>query len=246
IMNAVDPSYNENIFDTALACGVGYIDCAMTLSTRHPEKPFELCDVKLGDYQFARAEAWKKAGCMAIVGSGVEPGMADVFAKYAEKHLFDVIDEVNVRDGDNYTNPDSDSPFGFSVWTTIEECLNPPVVWEKGKGWFTTENFSEPEIFDFPGGVGPVEVINVEHEEVLLVPRYIDCNRVTFKYGVPKETRDLLKNLEVLGMDDKRRKIKVGDAEIAPRDFLVKVVADPSDSSKTMIGKGCAGTWVTG
>jgi saccharopine dehydrogenase-like NADP-dependent oxidoreductase len=246
IMNAVDPNFNQNIFDTALECGVGYIDCAMTLSKRHPEKPYELCAEKLGDYQFAKAEEWKKKGNMAIVGSGVEPGMADVFAKYAAKHLFDKIDEVNVRDGDNYTNPGSDNPFGFSIWTTIEECLNPPIIWEKGKGWFCTESFSEPEIFDFPGGVGPVEVINVEHEEVLLVPRYIDCNRVTFKFGVPKETRELLKNLETLGMDSMERKIKVGDTEIAPRDFLVKVAPNPLESSKTMIGKGCAGTWVTG
>ena len=80
---------------------------------------------------------------MAIVGSGVEPGMADVFARYAEKHLFDTIDEVNVRDGDNYTGEDT-GYFGFSVWTTIEECLNPPVIWEKERGFFTTDNFSEP------------------------------------------------------------------------------------------------------
>ncbi len=117
---------------------------------------------------------------------------------FAKDHLFDVVDEVNIRDGDNYVGDDI-GYFGFSVWTTIEECLNPPVVYEKGKGWFTTENFSEPEIFNFPGGIGDVEVINVEHEEVLLVPRVIDCNRVTFKYGVPKETREMLMFLRDLG-----------------------------------------------
>ena len=247
IMNAVEPDFNENIFDTAFEAGVGYLDCAMTLSVRHPEKPFELTNIKLGDYQFAKHEEWAKKGNMAIVGSGVEPGMADVFAKYAAKHLFDEIDEVNVRDGDNYEIPGYEGvAFGFSVWTTIEECLNPPVIWEKGKGWFTTENFSEPEIFHFPGGIGDVEVINVEHEEVLLVPRVIDCNRVTFKYGVPAEMRQLLLNLESVGMAEAKKKIKVGDAEIAPRDFLVKVVPDPQAVSANMIGKGCAGTWVTG
>ena len=144
----------------------------------------------------------KKRETWRIVGSGVEPGMADVFARYAAKHLFDTIDEVNVRDGDNYVIPGYEGvAFGFSVWTTIEECLNPPVIWEKGKGWFCTENFSEPEIFNFPGGIGDVEVINVEHEEVMLVPRVIDCNRVTFKYGVPRDMRALLKDLEACGMD---------------------------------------------
>jgi len=148
-----------------------------------------------------------------------------------------------VRDGDNY---EGGGDFGFSVWTTIEECLNPPVIWEKGKGWFTTERFSEPEIFYFPGGIGDVEVVNVEHEEVMLVPRVIDCNRVTFKYGVPADFRKLLLNLESVGMAESKKKIKVGDAEIAPRDYLVKVVPSPVESSNNMTGKGCAGTWVTG
>ena len=243
VLNTVEPEFNETIFDTCYELGIGYMDCAMTLSKRHPEKPFELAHIKLGDYQFERHEAWKEKGIMALVGSGVEPGMADVFAAYAQKHLFDEIDEVNVRDGDNYEIPGYEGvAFGFSVWTTIEECLNPPVVWEKGKGWFTTENFSEPEIFSFPGGIGDIEVINVEHEEVMLVPRVIDCNRVTFKYGVPREMRQLLLNLRDVGMAEAEKKIKVGDAEIAPRDLLVKVVPDPQEVSKNMIGeKGCAG-----
>jgi saccharopine dehydrogenase-like NADP-dependent oxidoreductase len=243
VLNAVEPAFNETIFDTCFEAGVGYMDCAMTLSTRDPEDPFHKAGIKLGDYQFERAEAWEQKGLTALVGSGVEPGMADVFARFANDHLFDEIDEVNVRDGDNY---EGGGDFGFSVWTTIEECLNPPVVWEKGKGWFTTEQFSEPEIFNFPGGIGDVEVVNVEHEEVLLVPRVIDCNRVTFKYGVPADFRQLLQNLEAVGMAEAKKKIKVGDSEIAPRDFLVKVVPSPVESTGDMVGQGCAGTWVTG
>ncbi len=247
IMNAVEPVFNENIFDICLECGVNYLDCAMTLSKRHPDKPFEKVNVKLGDYQFAKHEEWEKAGLTAIVGSGVEPGMADVFASYAAKHLFDTIDEINVRDGDNYEIPGYEGvAFGFSIWTTIEECLNPPVIWEKDKGWFCTNVFSEPEIFSFPGGIGDIEVINVEHEEVMLVPRVIDCNRVTFKYGVPREMRELLLNLQQCGMDNATRKIKVGDSEITPRDFLVKVVPNPLELAPKMVGQGCAGTWVTG
>ena len=243
VLNAVEPSFNESIFDTCFDNGVGYMDCAMTLSTKHPDDPYNKSHIKLGDYQFERHEAWEEKGLLAVAGSGVEPGMADVFAKYADKYLFDEIDEVNVRDGDNYAGG---GDFGFSVWTTIEECLNPPVIYEKDRGWFTTDRFSEPEMFFFPGGIGDVEVVNVEHEEVLLVPRVIDCNRVTFKYGVPREFRQLLLNLEAVGMAEAKEKIKVGDTEIAPRDFLVKVVPSPVESSNNMTGKGCAGTWVTG
>lgn len=246
VMNAVEPSFNQTIFDTCLEAKVVYLDCAMTLS-----KPTEgaagkeVTYEKLGDYQFSKHEEWKEKGAMAIVGSGVEPGLANVFAKFAQKHLFDEIDEVNVRDGDNYGGEDT-GYFGFSVWTTIEECLNPPIVWEKERGWIATEPFSEPEIFNFPGGIGDVEVVNVEHEEVMLVPRVIPCNRVTFKYGVPRETRDMLLHLKELGMAEAWKKIKIGNEEIAPRDFLVKVIPDPVEATMKMTGKGCAGTCVSG
>lgn len=246
IMNAVDPLFNEVIFDAAFEAGVNYMDCAMTLSKAHPEKPYELSHIKLGDYQFNKAKQWEEKGLLAIVGSGVEPGMSDVFARYAEKHLFDEIHELNVRDGDNYQVEGKDIAFGFSIWTTIEECLNPPVIWEKDKGWFTTEPFSEPETFVFPEGIGPVEVVNVEHEEVLLMPRYIDCKRVTFKFGLGEDFIQCLKYLRALNMDRKDMKVKIGDAEITPRDFLGKAAPNPLEIGKIMTGKGCAGTWVTG
>lgn len=246
IMNAVDPKFNVAIFDAAFECGVGYMDCAMTLSQKHPLKPYELTYVKLGDYQFEKHEAWKDKGVMAIVGSGVEPGISDVFARYADKHLFDEIDEVNVRDGDNYVVPGVNISFAFSIWTTIEECLNPPIIWEKESGWFCTETFSEPEEFIFPAGIGKVEVVNVEHEEVILIPKVIDCNRVTFKYGISREFRTMLKNLENLGMDSADKKIKVGSSEITPREFLAIVAPSPLVTAAKMVGKGCAGTWVTG
>jgi saccharopine dehydrogenase-like NADP-dependent oxidoreductase len=219
------------------------MDCAMTLSKKDPDDPFHKVNVKLGDYQFARHAQWEEKGILALVGSGVEPGMSDVFAKYAEKHLFDSVDEVNVRDGDNYTGG---GDFGFSVWTTIEECLNPPIIWEKGRGWFTTERFSEPEIFEFPGGIGDVEVVNVEHEEVVLVPRGIDCKRVTFKYGVPAAFRRLLLDLESVDMAEAQETVTVGNAEITPRDFLVKILPNPVEHAGDIQGKGCAGAWVTG
>ncbi|MDR0639003.1 MAG: saccharopine dehydrogenase NADP-binding domain-containing protein [Spirochaetaceae bacterium] len=242
VLNAVEPLFNESVFDACFEADAGYIDCAMTLSKPHPEKPFEKVHVKLGDYQFERHEAWRAAGNTAIVGSGVEPGMVDVFARYAADNLFDTVDEVNIRDGDNY----SGGGFGFSVWATIEECLNPPLIWEKGRGWFTTARFSDPETFNFPGGIGNVEVVNVEHEEVVLIPRMIDCNRVTFKYGVSREFRQFLLNLEAAGMTDRDRLIAVGKEKITPRDFLIKTLPGPIETGGAVEGCGCAGAWIKG
>jgi saccharopine dehydrogenase-like NADP-dependent oxidoreductase len=245
VLNAVDPLFNVPIFDACFQAGVTYLDMAMTLSEPHPTNPYEEVGVKLGDYQFERAQAWEERGLLALVGIGIEPGAADVFARYAADELFSEIDEVGVRDGANLTVEGYDFAPTFSIWTTIEECLNPPVIWEKDRGWYTTRPFSEPEVFDFPEGIGPVECVNVEHEEVLLVPRWIDCRRVTFKYGLGDEFIEVLKTLHKLGLDSKEP-VAVKGVEVAPRDVVAAVLPDPATLGDRMVGKTCAGTLVTG
>ena len=245
IMNAVDPVFNQQIFDAAYNVGATYMDMAMTLSEPDPEDPFHKPGIKLGDYQFGKAKDWEEKKLLALVGMGVEPGMADVFARYAQDYLFDEIEEVGIRDGSNITIDGYEFAPNFSIWTTIEECLNPPVIWEKDKGWFTTEPFSEHETFEFPEGIGPIDVVNVEHEEVLLVPRWIKAKRVTFKYGLGDQFIGVLKTLHMLGLDNKE-KITVKGVQVAPRDVVAACLPDPAHLGEKMHGKTCAGTWVKG
>ncbi|GAA2678023.1 saccharopine dehydrogenase C-terminal domain-containing protein [Nonomuraea recticatena] len=244
LFNAVDPRFTMPLFEAALEAGTHYLDMAMSLSRPHPRAPYELTGVKLGDEQFAKDAEWRAGGKLALVGMGVEPGLADVFARYAADHLFESIEELGVRDGSNLVVEGYDFAPTFSIWTTIEECLNPPVVWEDGR-WRTTEPFSEPEVFDFPEGIGPVECVNVEHEEVLLVPRWIDAKRVTFKYGLGEEFIGVLKTLHKLGLDG-TDKVRVGKEEVAPRDVVAASLPDPATLGERMRGKTCAGTWVKG
>lgn len=245
IMNAVDPVFNEQLFDAAFEVGCNYMDMAMTLSEPHPTNPYQECGTKLGDYQFERAKAWEEKGLLALLGMGVEPGMADVFAAYAAKHLFDEIEEIGVRDGANLEVRGYEFAPNFSIWTTIEECLNPPVIWEQGRGWYTTEPFSEPEVFEFPERIGAIECVNVEHEEVLLAPRWIKCQRVTFKYGLGDQFIGVLKTIKMLGLDNKDP-IPVKGVQVAPRDVVAACLPDPAHLGDVMFGKTCAGTWVKG
>jgi saccharopine dehydrogenase (NAD+, L-lysine-forming) len=245
VLNAVDPRFNVPVFEACFDAGVTYLDMAMTLSEPHPTNPYAEVGVKLGDYQFDRAADWEERQLLALVGIGVEPGAADVFARHAADELFAEIDEIGVRDGSNLAVEGYDFAPTFSIWTTLEECLNPPVVWESERGWFTTEPFSEPEVFEFPEGIGPVECVNVEHEEVLLVPRWIDCGRVTFKYGLGDEFIEVLKTLDRLGLASKQP-IRVNGADIAPRDVVAAALPDPATLGERMTGKTCAGTLVTG
>jgi saccharopine dehydrogenase (NAD+, L-lysine-forming) len=249
VMNAVDPRFVMPIFEGAYAAGADYLDMAMSLSRPHPTAPYSEVGVKLGDEQFAAAQQWEDAGRLALVGIGVEPGLSDVFARYAADHLFSEIDELGTRDGANLEvlGDDGEPIFApsFSIWTTIEECLNPPVVWEKERGWFTTPPFSEPETFDFPEGIGPVECVNVEHEEVLLMPRWVDCKRATFKYGLGEQFIGVLKTLHTLGLD-RTDKVRVGGVEVSPRDVVAACLPDPAGLGERMRGKTCAGLYVTG
>jgi saccharopine dehydrogenase (NAD+, L-lysine-forming) len=227
VMNAVDPRFVMPIFTGAAAGRADYLDMAMSLSRPHPTAPYAECGVKLGD----------------------EPGLSDVFARYAADHLFSEIDGLGTRDGANLEvlGADGEPVFApsFSIWTTIEECLNPPVIYEKERGWFTTPPFSEPEVFDFPEGIGPVECVNVEHEEVLLMPRWVDCRRTTFKYGLGDEFIGVLRTLHTLGLD-RTEKVRVGGVEVSPRDVVAACLPDPATIGPQMRGKTCAGLQVTG
>jgi saccharopine dehydrogenase-like NADP-dependent oxidoreductase len=114
-----------------------------------------------------------------------------------------------------------------------------------GPGWYTTEPFSEPEVFTFPAGIGPVECVNVEHEEVLLVPRWVDAGRVTFKYGLGSEFIGVLQTLHQLGLDS-TTPVQAGDVRVAPRDVVAACLPDPATLGEAMHGLTCAGTWVRG
>ncbi|MFY1586648.1 saccharopine dehydrogenase family protein [Micromonospora sp. WMMD734] len=245
VLNAVDPRFVMPIFDGAFAAGADYLDMAMSLSHPHPARPYTQTGVKLGDEQFAAAATWARAGRLALCGIGIEPGLSDVFARYAADELFSEIDEIGIRDGANLTVDGYDFAPSFSIWTTIEECLNPPVIWERDRGWFTTEPFSEPEVFDFPAGIGPVECVNVEHEEVLLIPRWVRARRVTFKYGLGDEFIEVLKALHKVGLDS-TTPVSVRGVQVSPRDVVAASLPDPATLGDRMRGKTCAGTYVTG
>ena len=245
VINAVDPRFVMPIF---LACEIentNYIDMAMSLSRPHPHYPNTETGVKLGDEQFARDWNWGERGIYALVGMGIEPGMSDVFAKYASDYLFSRLDSVTVFDGSNLTVEGFDFAPSFSIWTTIEECLNPPLMWEDGRGWYTTEPFSDLEIFDFPEGIGPVECVNVEHEEVVLIPQKVDAKKVAFKYGLGAQFITTLKTIHMLGMDSKET-VDVQGVAVSPRDLLAAALPDPATLGSRMKGKTCAGTLVKG
>ena len=245
VINAVDPRFVLPIFEACELEGVNYLDMAMSLSKAHPTNPHTEVGLMLGEEQFARDDSFKSKGIYALVGIGVEPGLSDVFARYAADNLFSRIDSAIVYDGSNLVVEGYDFAPTFSIWTTIEECLNPPLMWEKGRGWFTTEPFSELESFDFPDGIGPVECVNVEHEEVALIPRKVDAGKVAFKYGLGSHFIEILKTIHTLGLD-RTEPVSVQGVSVSPRNVLAALLPDPATLGSRMSGKTCAGIQVKG
>lgn len=245
VVNACDPRFNPPIFEAAFEAGCHYLDMAMHLSSPHPTDPYHLPGVMLGDAQLEASADWEARGQLALVGMGVEPGFSDVVARYAADHLFRSVHEIGVRDGSDLVIDGYAFAPTFSIWTTIEECLNPPLVYERERGWFTTAPFSEPERFTFPEGIGTLQCVNVEHEEVVLMPRWIDVDRVTFKYGLGDEFLDVLATLRKLGLDS-TRPVRVRGIEVSPRDVVAAVLPNPAELGDRMRGRTCAGSLVTG
>jgi saccharopine dehydrogenase-like NADP-dependent oxidoreductase len=243
VINAVDPRFVMNIFNAAKNVGVNYIDMALSLSIAHPTDPFNKVGVKLGDDQFAQHDEWLSKGKFALIGIGIEPGMSDIFARYAQDYLFSEIDAVTILDGSSLTVDGYEFAPSFSIWTTIEECLNPPLIWNEG--WHTTKPFTGGVTFDFPEGIGPVECVDVEHEEVVLIPQKVKTKKVTFKYGLGNDFIEKLKTIHALGLSNKQ-KVNYRGMEIAPRDFLASLLPDPATIGPIMHGKTCAGAHVAG
>jgi saccharopine dehydrogenase (NAD+, L-lysine forming) len=249
IMNLCAPNFNPPLLQAALKAGTHYLDTAMTLSEPHPTDPLHKPGKKLGDDEYALDPDFRKIGKYALAGYGVEPGMADYFARYAADHFFDEVEEIGIRDGSNLEIPGFKGiAFGFSIWTTIEECTNPAIVWENGE-FRTIEPFAELESFWLPEGIGTVEVGHVEHEEVLQIAHNADrlkgVKRATFKYALGDEFMDAIEIFKSINMH-KTEKIRVGGVEVSPRDVLAAAAPDPNEIGKRYVGKTAAGTWVRG
>lgn len=245
VMNAVDPRFLMPVFEGSLAADVDYMDMAISLSAPHPTNPYSEPGVLLGDLQFAMDSAWRDRGRLALVGQGISPGLAQVFAAHASKHLFDEVHDINIRAGGDLSIAGAPFATVFSIWTTIEECLNPPVVWEKERGYFTLPPFAEPERFVFPEGIGPVECVHVEHEDVVMIPRVLDARRVTFKFALGEQFIGALKVLHAIGLD-RTDPIMVDGHPVRPRDVVAALVPDPSTLGDQMTGRSVVGTHITG
>lgn len=234
LMNAVNVDFVPPLFEAAFQCGCTYLDMAM-----------DGLGADMGKEEFGMHDRWAGKGLLAIRATGADPGMSDVFARYASDHLFDEIEEIGVRDGATLELEGVPFASTFSIPDMLEECTSAPIVYEQGRGVFPVELFSEPERFDFPAGIGALECVNVEHEEVVLIPRWIKTKRVTFKYALDQDFIKVIRTLARLGLHSKEP-VDVKGIRVAPADVVAACLPTPAELGPRMRGKTCVGTWVKG
>ena len=256
LMDAAPPFASNYIFDAAYETGIDYGNMGTwSVPMEHPAYGLGIENSytePMTKYNFDRFEAWKKKGNMAVICMGIDPGVVNVFAKYAATELLDELREVHVKDGGNLSVPDADPDdimFGFNVWTVLDEVMNPNVEYDASRGGFLVEKpFAGREIWEMPDGVGKNTLVKVEHEEVVTMPKYLKqygLQRATFKISLDENLITALKVIDKLGLRS-IHPVRVGEKEVVPRDVVAACAPQPKDIGKEMIGEMLVGVQCVG
>lgn len=256
LMDAAPPFASNYIFDAAYETGIDYGNMGTwSVPMEHPAYGLGIENSytePMTKYNFDRFEAWKKKGNMAVICMGIDPGVVNVFAKYAATELLDELREVHVKDGGNLSVPDADPDdimFGFNVWTVLDEVMNPNVEYDASRGGFLVEKpFAGREIWEMPDGVGKNTLVKVEHEEVVTMPKYLKqygLQRATFKISLDENLITALKVIDKLGLRS-IHPVRVGEKEVVPRDVVAACAPQPKDIGNEMLGEMLVGVQCVG
>jgi saccharopine dehydrogenase (NAD+, L-lysine-forming) len=236
VINVALPYQDLHIMDACLETGVDYLDTA----NYEPPDEARFCYKWQWDYH----ERFKERGLMALLGSGFDPGVTNVFCAYAKKHHFDEIEEIDIID---CNAGDHGQPFAtnFNPEINIREVTAKGRYFENGE-WVETEPLSVSKEFDFPEGIGPKKIYLMYHEELESITKFIP--------GVKKArfwmtfSDNYLKHLEVLGNVGMTRidPVMYNGQPVIPLQFLKALLPDPMTLGPLTKGRTCIGCLIKG
>ena len=235
LINEALPYQDLPLMDACLEAGVDYVDTAN----------YEPRDVPKFEYhwQWAYQERFEKAGLTALLGSGFDPGVTNVFCAHAAKHHFDRIDTLDIVDCNAGSNG---LPFAtnFNPEINIREVTAKGRFWEHG-AWQETDPISVGTTFDFPG-VGPKKMYLLYHEELeSLSKNFPGAKRMRFWMTFSENYLTHLRVLEGIGMTS-IKPIKFQGQDVIPLEFLKAVLPDPGSLGALTKGRTCIGDVITG
>jgi saccharopine dehydrogenase (NAD+, L-lysine-forming) len=226
LISSIPSELNTKVMEQALSVGTDYIDYSVTQEAIDDfDRVSKMCE---------------DAGVTAVTGMGADPGISDIFARYAADKL-DSAYEAHVRDGDNGSAEGHDF---FTLWSPLdmmEEVTIPAAVFKEGRITFLPP-LHKKEIYDFPEPIGPLPVYNTTHEETYLMPKFIKGIRnADFKIAIDDNFVEIANMIRKLGMHS-LKPIDVKGVQIRPLDMVVALMPTPVD----LIGKvkGSAGVVV--
>jgi len=236
LINVALPYQDLHIMDACLATGVDYLDTA----NYEPRDEARFCYQWQWDYH----DRFKKRGIMALLGSGFDPGVTNVFCAWARKKHFDTIREIDIID---CNAGDHGHPFAtnFNPEINIREVTAKGRYYESGK-WIETDPLSISKTFDFPEGIGPRKIYLLYHEELESLIRHIPgVNRARFWMTF---SDNYLKHLEVLQNVGMTRidPVVYNGQEIVPLQFLKALLPDPASLGPVTKGRTCIGCLIKG
>ena len=235
LINVALPYQDLPLMDACLEAGVDYLD---TANYEPPdEAKFEY------RWQWAYQERFQARGIMALLGSGFDPGVTNVFCAYAQKKLFDEIDSIDILD---CNGGDHGHPFAtnFNPEINIREITQRGRYWENGE-WVEIEPMSQSRTFDFPE-VGERKAYLLYHEELESLVRHIDgLKRIRFWMTFGDEYLTHLRVLQNVGMTS-IAPIEYEGREIVPLQFLKALLPDPSTLGENYTGKTSIGCLIEG
>ncbi len=236
VMNLALPYQDLSIMEACLEVGVDYLDTAN----------YEPRDTAKFEYkwQWALHDRFRQKGLMALLGSGFDPGVTNVFTAYAAKHHFESIEYLDIIDANA---GDHGQPFAtnFNPEINIREVTAKGRFYEDGQ-WVETEPLSIKQNFDFPDGIGTMSIYLMFHEELeSLVRHFPTLKRARFWMTFSDNYLTHLRVLQNVGMT-RIDPVLYNGVEIVPLQFLKAVLPDPSSLGPLTKGRTCIGCLIRG
>jgi saccharopine dehydrogenase (NAD+, L-lysine-forming) len=235
ILNVALPYQDLALMDACLEAGVHYLDTANY--EPRDEAKFEY------KWQWAYQERFAEAGLMALLGSGFDPGVTNVFCAYARDQLFDSIDYIDILDcnGGSHGHPFATN---FNPEINIREITQKGKYWEGGS-WIEIDPLSQSMMFDFPG-VGERKAFVLYHEELeSLVQNIPGLKRIRFWMTFGEEYITHLRVLRNIGMTS-IEPVEFQGHQIVPIQFLKALLPDPASLAKNYTGNTSIGCLIEG
>ncbi len=236
IINVALPYQDLHIMDACLATGVDYLDTANY-------EPLETAKFEYS-WQWAYQDRFRDKGLMALLGSGFDPGVTNVFTALAAKRYLDEVHEIDIIDANAGSHG---QPFAtnFNPEINIREVTAPCRHWQDGQ-WVETPPLSTRLSYDFPEGIGPMNIYRMYHEEMESLVKHIPTIRkaqfwMTFSDNYLKHL-EVLQNVGMTRIDE----VEFNGQKIVPLQFLKAVLPDPGSLGPLTKGRTCIGVVARG